>query len=288
MRPIANKDLYLAERATSVRHRTDISNSPNASVESAYRRLRPRDTRWISNRREGTILRDMLDIMWQRHTCRSAFDPNQHIAEPDLQRILDAARWAPTAHNTQNFEIIAIDNARYLEAICAIELPPAETFIRENFHQLSLTDAEMLQRKTGLSASMLPESWQEAAAVEPDGAAAQVSYVGRSIQECPLLLVVLYDSRPAAPASEGQALDLMSLGCVMQNMWLMSENLGISMQVLSALGAGAVEDRVRFILGIPAHLNVAFAARLGYPTDDSESYMRVRRKISEFTHRNRY
>jgi nitroreductase len=230
----------------------------------------------------------MFDIMWQRHTCRSAFDPHRHIAEPDLRRILDAARWAPTAHNTQNFEVVAIDNERYLEVIRAIELPPAETFVRENLRQLSLPDAEMLQRRTGLSANMLPESWHEAAAAQGATAAAQLSYIGRSIQECPLLLVVVYDSRPAAPASEGRALDLISLGCVMQNMWLMSETLGISMQVLTALGTSGVEDQVRSILGIPAHLNVAFAARLGYPTDDSEGYVRVRRRISDFTHRNRY
>ena len=233
-------------------------------------------------------MRDMLDIMWQRHTCRSAFDPRRHITEPDLQRILDAARWAPTAHNTQNFEVVVIDNVRYLEAIRAIELPPAETFIRENFHPLSLPEAETLRRRTGLTASMLPESWQQAAAEPEDEAGVQLSYIGRSIQECPLLLVVLYDSQPTAPGSEGRALDLMSLGCVMQNMWLMSENLGISMQILTALGSGGLEDRVRAILGIPPHLKIAFAARLGYPSDDSESYLRVRRRISEFTHRNRY
>lgn len=233
-------------------------------------------------------MRDMLDIMWQRHTCRSAFDPNRHITEPDLQRILDAARWAPTAHNTQNFEVVVIDNARYLEAIRAIELPPVETFTRENFHPLSLPEAETLRRRTGLTARMLPASWLEAATVQEDAAAAHLSYIGRSIQECPLLLVVLYDSRPTAPGSEGRALDLMSLGCVMQNIWLMSENLGISMQILTALDSSGLEDRVRAILGIPPCLNIGFAARLGYPADDSESYLRVRRRISEFTHRNRY
>jgi nitroreductase len=55
-------------------------------------------------------MRDLFDIMWQRHTCRSAFDPRRAISEPDLLLILDAARWAPTAHNMQNFEIIAVDD----------------------------------------------------------------------------------------------------------------------------------------------------------------------------------
>ena len=71
------------------------------------------------------LMRDLLEIMWQRHTCRAAFDPQRAIRETDMQRILDAARWAPTAHNMQNFEIIAVDDKHCLAAISAIQLPPA-------------------------------------------------------------------------------------------------------------------------------------------------------------------
>jgi nitroreductase len=230
-------------------------------------------------------MRDLLDIMWQRHTCRTAFDPQREIRETDVQRILDAARWAPTAHNLQNFEIIAVDDKHCLAAISAIPLPPAETFIREDYHQLSLSEAELLRSKTGLSASMLPESWQDAE-MEQDGAS--VRYVGRTIQKCPLMLVVVTDSRLSAPVSEGDSLGLMSLGCVMQNLWLMTESLGISMQVLSAFSVDAVENQVQRILAIPKHMKIAFAARVGYPVTASESYLRVRRKIQDFTHRNRY
>jgi len=231
-------------------------------------------------------MRDLLDIMWQRHTCRAAFDPQRAIREADMQRILDAARWAPTAHNMQNFEIIAVDDKQCLAAISAIQLPPAETFIRESRHTLSMSEAESLRSKIGLSASMLPESWQEVGAALDDGAS--VRYVGRTIQECPLLLVVLTDSRLKAPVSEGDSLGLMSLGCVMQNLWLMTESLGISMQVLSAFSTDAVETQVQRILAIPEHMKIAFAARLGYPVTASESYLRVRRRIQDFTHRNRY
>jgi nitroreductase len=224
--------------------------------------------------------------MWQRHTCRAAFDPQRAIRESDMQRILDAARWAPTAHNMQNFQIIAVDDKHCLAAISAIQLPPAETFIGESYHQLSLSEAETLQSKTGLSASMFPESWQEAEA--PEDGSASVRYVGRTIQMCPLLLVVVTDSRLRAPVSEGDSLGLMSLGCVMQNLWLMTESLGISMQVLSAFSVNTVEIQVQRILAIPKHMKIAFAARLGYPVTVPEGYLRVRRKIQDFTHRNRY
>jgi nitroreductase len=233
-------------------------------------------------------MRDLLEIMWQRHTCRAAFDRQRTIRAPDVQRILDAARWAPTAHNMQNFEIIAVDDKHSLAALGVIHLPPTETFIREDEHQLSLSEAESLRSKTGLLASMIPASWQEAEAVQDTVPTVRYSYVGRTMQECPLLLVVLQDSRIRAHTSEGDVLGLMSLGCVMQNLWLMAESLGISTQILSAFGADAVEDQVQRILGIPAHMKIAFAVRLGYPVTASESYLRVRRKIQDFTHHNRY
>jgi len=288
---VANKGLYVVGHAAYVRHRTDSVNSTNVAVESAYRRLRSRDARFVNLQRSGVgagviDLRDLLDIMWQRHTCRTAFDPAMEIREQDLQRILDAARWAPTIHNMQNFEIIVVDEERRLSAISAIQMAPMETFIRETHHQLSLSEAELLRRKTGLLASMFPESWHEQEPVPGDAASPHHTFVGRTIQKCPVLLIVVYDSRLGTP--EEAALGLMSLGCVMQNMWLMTESLGISMQVLSGLGATAVENQVQSILDIPQHLKIAFAARLGYPVADSEGYMRVRRRIQDFTHHNRY
>jgi nitroreductase len=253
---------------------------PGAAAEIAYRRGPRRSA-------ESIDVRDLLEIMWQRHSCRAAFDPNRKIPAPDLQRILDAARWAPTAHNLQNFEIITVDDHKCLAELCAIQLPPMETFIRRNRKQLSVSEAESLQRKTGLLASMFPESWQETDA-DDDGAAAAHTYVGRTIQPCRLMMVIVHDGRQRAQAFEGDSLDLMSLGCVMQNLWLMTESLGISMQVLSAFGANGVEDRVRRILAIPEHMKIAFAARLGYPLTAPEPYLRVRRAIQDLTHRNRY
>ena len=201
--------------------------------------------------------------------------------------MLDAARWAPTAHNLQNFEIITVDDQQCLAELCAIQLPPMETFMRENRRQLSLSEAELLQRKTGLLASMFPESWQETDA-EQHGAATTHTYVGRTIQPCRLLMVIVHDGRLNAPVLEGESLGLMSLGCVMQNLWLTAESLGIRMQVLSAFGANGVDHQVRRILAIPEHMKIAFAARLGYPLTASEPYLRVRRAIRDFTHRNRY
>ena len=231
-------------------------------------------------------MRDLLDIMWQRHSCRAAFDPDRGIGEHDMQRLLDAARWSPTAHNMQNFEIIIVDDQRKLGEISAIHLPPSETFqVDESLH-LSLSEAESLQQKTGLVAAMFPASWHEPDSKWVAGSGARHTYLGRTINPCAALLIVVYDRRMRN--SEGDTLGIMSLGCVMQNLWLMAESLGISMQILSAVGQQKIADRLRHILVIPGNMDIAFAVRLGYPTTASESHFRVRRKIEDFTHRNRY
>jgi nitroreductase len=230
-------------------------------------------------------MRDLLEIMWQRHSCRAPFDPERKIREEDLQRILDAARWAPTAHNVQNFEIIVVDDARRLAEISRLHLPPSETFEVDSYRQLSFSEAESLRTKTGLLASMFPASWHERDAEPGAGSATYHTYLGRSIPPCAALLIVVYDLRLRFSAD---ALCIMSLGCVMQNVWLMVESLGISMQILSAVSEFEVQDHLRRILAVPGHMNIAFAARLGYPVAAAESHLRVRRRIQDFTHRNRY
>ena len=59
----------------------------------------------------------------------------------------------------QNFEIIVVDDNKLIESIANIKRPVSETFIRENYKQLSFTDEELIRKKTGLLARMFPTSW---------------------------------------------------------------------------------------------------------------------------------
>jgi nitroreductase len=99
---------------------------------------------------------------------------------------------------------------------------------------------------------------------------------------------MIYDSRKRAPASEADVLGIMSLGCVMENMWLMAQSLWISFHIMSAFSANAVEKEVKGILDIPEYMKIAFACRLGYPASTPTKYLRVRRDVEDFTHHNRF
>ena len=227
-----------------------------------------------------------LNLIHDRHSTRSPFDKNHSIDKQDLQKILDAGRWAPTAHNMQNYEVLVVDDKDLLESLSKIESPISETFIKENYQQLSFSEEKFLQKKVGLLGTMFPPSMLKI----PDEHITnkEMSPIGRFIDSSSILLVVVYDPSRRAPASEGDFLGIMSLGCVMENMWLMAQSLGIDFHIVSSLSNQNVEKKVKELLNIPSKLKIAISFRLGYALSPLKNYQRVRRDIEDFTHLNRY
>ena len=230
---------------------------------------------------------DVLDLIRSRHSSRGPYDPRRGIPGAAVEQMLEAARWSPTAHNMQNFEMLVIDDAAMLGKIGAIKTEISATFLRENHAQLSFSEAELRTKGTGLLAAMVPSSWQKPDATPESVRDPNRASLSATMQGCPLLLIVLYDSRKRAPASEGDVLGIMSLGCVMQNMWLVAQSLEIGLQIMSTFASPEPEAALRELLGIPAHMKIAFACRLGYPLGD-KPYLRVRREARAFAHRNRF
>jgi len=80
----------------------------------------------------------LSDIIRNRHSARAPYDPSRPLPEADLEAILKAARWAPTAHNMQNYEVIVVDDPLTLTAIGRIQSGSSAEFVRENHAQLSI------------------------------------------------------------------------------------------------------------------------------------------------------
>lgn len=230
-------------------------------------------------------MQDPLDLMRDRKSWRVPFDAARPVAKADLDRVLEAARWTPSAHNMQNWEIVLVDDPALLDALVNVPRPTSEAFIRENYEHLSFSKEELIARGTGLLASMFPAEWQnpdfKADALGADG----ISSRQRALLPGPVMLVVVYDPSRRAPASEGDFLGIISLGCLMENIWLEAEALGLGVQIVSSL---ADAPTLKDLLGIPENLRVAFSVRLGHPVSEPADYLRVRRGVADFTHRNRY
>jgi nitroreductase len=227
---------------------------------------------------------DLLKIIQERHSTRAAFDPQKPVPRSDVERILEAGRWAPTPHNMQNFEIIVIDDRKVLEQVGKIRTYPDPDFIRENFEQLSMSEDELLRKKVGILGAGFPPAWRDKAKLEAAMKDRTPGTLGQTMRGSPTVLVVVHDTRKRAPASEGDVLGILGLGCLMENMWLMAGKLGIGFQIMSVFNDS---DDVKKLLGVPDHMAVSFAVRLGYPAAPSK-YLRVRRDIGSFAHGNRY
>jgi nitroreductase len=188
----------------------------------------------------------------------------------------------------QNFEIVVVDDKKQLEELGNIESKISEDFLRENYQQLSFSEEELLQKKVGILGTMFPPSWGTPGDWGKVARESEPSTLDQTIKGSPMLLIVTYDPRKRAPASENDALGFMSLGCVMENMWIMAEELGISFQIMSVFGGDSVEHDVKKILEIPEYLRIAYAVRLGYPISKPSKLLRVRRDIDGFAHYNRF
>src|SRR5580658_4306538 len=151
---------------------------------------------------------EILQVIRERQSARVPFDSGRLIPREHMAQILEAARWAPTAHNMQNFEIVVVDDRQLLQAMAAIRTNISPAFVRENYAQLSFSAQELQHKKVGLLGMMFPPSWRTPG-VEPhlDEEHAH-SILGEMIRMSAAVLVVLYDPRRRAPASEGDVLGM--------------------------------------------------------------------------------
>jgi nitroreductase len=233
-------------------------------------------------------MQDILKLLKERQSSRMPFDAKSPIPKQDLNRILEAASWAPTAHNMQNFEIIVIDNKKLLERIGNIKSQISAVFLKENYQQLSFSEEEFLKKKVGLLGTMFPDSWRTPEGIEKVVKTSGPSTLSNTIKKSPAVLIVIYDTRKRAPASEGDFLGIISLGCVMENMWIMAASLGITFQIMSVFGAETAAKEIKQILNVPGYMKIAFAVRLGYPNSKGSKYLRIRRNVEDFTHHNKF
>jgi nitroreductase len=230
-----------------------------------------------------------LTLIQKRHSTRGPFDPDRAVTTQQVKLILEAARWAPTPNNMQNFSIVVVDDKERLDAIAKIPAEMSETYLRETYEHISFSEAELSLKKTGTLANIYPRAWTDPEAWNPESdATSQLTQLGKAVLQPQVLLVVLHDSGLHSPDSKGDALGLMGLGCVMENMWLMSESEGLGMHVLTVFRNGVVERQVQHALQIPSPMKIAFACSLGYPASPTAPYLRVRRELEDFVHHNRF
>lgn len=235
-----------------------------------------------------------------------AFDSQAPLSEHDVEAILESARWAPTAFGAQDFEIVVVDRQETLREMGRVDVARTAPLWREHTAPISWGEGQLLARGTGLLASMFPPAWwpdgggpggqplgtghpaDAASGADPGEPGTMPVARGELEPASSTMLVVLHGAPRRAPESEADFFGVLSLGCVLDSMWLTATSLGIGMQIMNVSSAPHVERGIRELLGVPERLRIAFACRLGYPATVSEEPPRVRPPVERVVHRNRY
>lgn len=190
---------------------------------------------------------DLLNLMKSQQTARN-FKPSP-VSDQKLNKVLQAARWAPSGANTQPWDFIVVRDPKTKEKIANIILQ-SKRLAKEKDKKFPYGNVEGLIRR---------------------------------FSDPPILIVVCADTRFMKAYSKfgyrEQTVNV-SMGVAIQNMMLTAKalGLGLSWGTLDKLN----REKLRKLLRIPTYVRVLEILQLGYPVKiGSPGY---RREPHEFVH----
>jgi len=183
----------------------------------------------------------------------------------------------------QNFEIIVINDRKVLDQLGTITTYPSPDFIRRILNCCPMSEEELLQKKVGILGLGFPPAWRDREQLAAAMDDRTPGTLDETIKGSPAVLVVVYDTRKRAPASERDVLGMLSLGCVMENMWLMAQKLDIGFQIMSIFSVPC-----RRMSGISCRYRNTwrYHSQSGWVPSAQPDSLRVRRDSESFTYRN--
>ncbi len=207
---------------------------------------------------------DFLELVHRRRSARK-FKPNA-IPAADIEKMIEAARWAMSGANAQPWEFVVIDDEAVKARIVGSWLEPRkEVFACEQ--------------------ARLPEMRH------PNFRNLEVS---PGFKDAPVFIIVLGDRRTyqatvlAANYLWGEggtdATYLKNVGNATQNLHLAAAALGLGSQWVSVSRIWG--QAIKEILGIPDILDVHTLVAVGYPAYEPKPG--VRRPLADILHRNAY
>ena len=256
----------------------------------------------------GVNALDLFEAIRCRRSYRLPFR-DEPISQEDINRVLEAARWAPSPFNIQPWEIILIDDQSVKDEIARLTAKAIKRQFRDPKH------LDLLARWTRLT----PKEWRE----KGDGVLIEdhvklPNFVERKklkplldnlkhmsvagwlgagalparefaslIRQAPLLMLILLDRSKPSPGKNGETWLLMGMGALVQNVHLAATALGIGLQYVNA----ALEDpqdrkELRRVVNAPQRLEPVTLLRMGYLCEEKPES--VRRKKVDFIHLNRF
>ncbi|HEX2863727.1 MAG TPA: nitroreductase family protein [Deinococcales bacterium] len=250
---------------------------------------------------------DLLEAIRERRTTNGPFSP-EPVAPEHVRLLLEAASRAPSHFNSQPWRFVVLqDEARRLK-LAEISGKSMERLIAEGkfFERyrpyFRFTEAELAERGDGILIDQLPGPLKPfARQVTSPTAVSLMSRLGVPrmlgrdnrdlVAGSPLILGVLLDKAEYRPGQLSGFYSIFGMGAAMENIWLMTRELGMGIQFISTpMELPDMWAQVKDLLKVPDHLELMALYRLGYvkgterrPSIDWSS--RHRKRLSQFVFR---
>ena len=250
---------------------------------------------------------NVFDAMMQRRSYRGAFQ-DRAVDAGDLDKLIEAARWAPSPFNVQPWELVIIQEAEGKSALAdvtehaVVEQFKDAKFLDDNSRWMRLTEAALEELRDGVLLTdhvTLPKLLQDAPEQLLQGVlknAKSFTLLGQlgagkipakeiaaQVREAPLLMLITMNCKRYPPGEGGTRWMWLSMGMLIQNVLLAATALGIGVQFVSPpLERAADREQVRQLFNIPTSHEVITLLRIGYVEEDSGSSVRL--QPSEFVH----
>jgi len=206
-------------------------------------------------------MNNFLELVKRRRSVRRF--KKDKIPDEYIEIILEAARWAPSASNSQPWEFVVIKNEETKEKIIKYYINQ-----RRLKREVEMTRAEEFRHYSGVSLK------------EP------------GFKNAPVFIVVIGDPRVkcACPLmtyrEKGEKHFISSLANAVLLMHLQATELGIGSQYISDISSPYMEAMLKDLLDIPEIYEVYEMIAIGYP--DKEPSVPSRRELREIIHQEKY
>ena len=236
---------------------------------------------------------DFQELVKYRRSSRWIFSTKKQIPDEDLKKILEAARFAPTPHNRQPFEIVLVKDKEVIKKISEIKFRLGMDEVEGHaFWTRSIEELKTVG--IGVQEDVLPkfvldlkdhpelvdddEFWDRT-----------MSMYALLMQASSVLMFLFYDPTIPGIGPLKNVWGMLSVGAVMQNIWLAANDLGVSVHVASGQTITIDAKRKIFeILNVPKKYKLMILFRLGYEKKFGRYGTPYRRKIEDFVHLNRF
>ncbi len=204
----------------------------------------------------------LLELVEKRRSTRR-FRPDP-VADEDVERIVEVARWSPSGANSQPWEMVVVRDAELRAGILDILRDHSEYTRR-----VELTREEAMRHR-GISRPWSQPGWADA----------------------PVLIIVCGDPRTkeayplSAVLNHGDDIFASSMGSALVYMHLAAVSLGLGSQWVSSASDVFAQCLIKELLDIPREMEVYDMMALGYPA--REPGPRLVRSREELIHRDHF